>query len=64
VATLTATGQTTRLVLETQLHGLIAISLFAANLQHMTWTSLDYRHGDSPSVFQVDLRHPDFPAED
>jgi hypothetical protein len=64
VTTLTATRQTTRLVLKTQLNGLIAISIFTANLQHMTRTRLDNRNRHCLPVLQVNLCHPDFAAED
>jgi hypothetical protein len=60
----TAARQTTRLILETHLNSLIAIAIFTANLQDMTGTCLDHRHRHSPTVFQVNLCHPDFAAED
>jgi hypothetical protein len=58
-----ATRQTPWLVFETQLNRLIAIAILAANLQHMTRTCLNHGNGHCPSVLEVNLRHPDFAAE-
>jgi hypothetical protein len=59
-----ATCQATGLIFEAHLDSLITVSLLIANLKHMTWAGLDYGHWDRTSVFQVNLCHPDFAAED
>jgi hypothetical protein len=64
MAPLASNCQATRLVLETQLNGLITISVVTANLQHATRTGLDDRHGNRRTVFRKDLCHPDFAAKD
>jgi hypothetical protein len=63
MASLSPARQTPRLILKTQLHGFVAVSFLTSNLQDVTWTSLNHGNGNNPTVFQINLCHPDFPAE-
>lgn len=63
MTTLRATRQTTRLVREPQLNGLVAIPLGGANLRHHARTGLDNGHGHSLPLLVENLRHADFSAQ-
>ena len=64
VAALAAAGQTTGLVQEPKLHGLVAVALRGFHLEDMTRPGLEHRNGDYVSCAGVEnLRHPDLAAE-
>jgi hypothetical protein len=58
-----ATSKATGFVEVSQLDCLVAVALQCPQLQDMAWTSLNYRHGDDPTVRLEQLGHPDLTAE-
>jgi len=63
VTTLGTSCQSARLVVETDLHGLITVAILGSNLQHNTRTSLDHRHRCQSAVLVVNLSCSNLPAE-
>ena len=63
MTTFATARQSPRLVEKAELHRLIAVVLFGANLEHVTRARLHDGHGDASPVLVIDLRHPDLAAE-
>jgi hypothetical protein len=65
MTTLTAAGQTTRLVIETELNRVIAVAILQPQLQHMAGPGFDHRHGDrfavSPNTCVIPTLRPSNP---
>ena len=57
-------SQPTRLVLETQLHGVVAITIHSLDLQHFTRPRLNDSHRHDAAIGLEYLRHADFAAQD
>jgi hypothetical protein len=63
LTTTRAAGQTTRLVQETQLHGLVAVAFGGPQLQHVAGAGFNNRHRHRVAAFVKNLSHPDLTAE-
>jgi hypothetical protein len=60
MAALGADRLAARLVLEAELHRVVAVALGGANLQHRAGAQLQHGDGGHPPRFVEDLRHADF----
>jgi len=63
VTTFAAAGQSSRLIREAHLHGLVPIALRGTELEYVARTCLDNRDGNHVPDFVKYLRHPDLAAE-
>src|SRR4051812_44019267 len=63
MTTFAAAGEPPGLIEKAELHGLVAVVLLGADLEHMTRAGLHNGDGDAQSRFVINLRHPDLAAE-
>ena len=64
MTTLTATGQTARLVAEAELHGFVAITLLRADLHDAARADFEHGDRDDDAPFFENLGHADFLTEE